>query len=189
MYTDPSGHVAVSTLLISVLISVLVNVGIEAYEEYKGQEKDIMDYVGAVLGGAISGLGVGFMGAIVLGGVGEMVEVAFSGEATKDNLVPTFFSGAFSGAIGFGAGEVIKYAACLIGTGVVKVASKLLSNNKVNRFLTNAGFEGIKIGTKGIFKITKSLASVEGNIITDIFSGLGSGGYSWLEKYFVTHVF
>lgn len=104
------------------------------------------------------------------------------------DYVGAVLGGAFGGAIGFGAGEVIKYAACLIGTGVGKLASKLLSNNKVNRFLTNAGFEGIKIGTKGIFKITKSLASVEGNVITDLFSGLGSGGYSWLEKYFAIRV-
>ena len=76
----------------------------------------------------------------------------------------------------------------MIGTGVGKLASKLFSNNKVNRFLVNAGFERIKIGTKGIFKITKSLASVEGNIIIDIFSGLGSGGYSCLENYFAIRV-
>ena len=144
---DPSGHFAISTLILSVVISTIVNVGIEIYEDTHGQDKDAMDYVGAILGGA------------------------------------------FSGAIGFGAIEAIKYATCLIGTGVGKLASKLFSNNKVNRLVTKAGFEGIKIGTKGIFKITKNLASVEGNIITDIFSGLGSGGYSWLENYFVTHVF
>lgn len=76
----------------------------------------------------------------------------------------------------------------MIGTGVGKLVSKLFSNNKVNRLLTKAGFEGIKIGTKGIFKIIKSLASVEGNVITDIFSGLGSGGYLCLENYFAIRV-
>ena len=45
----------------------------------------------------------------------------------------------------------------MIGTGVGKLASKLLSNNKVNRFLANAGFEGIKIGIKGQVLSTKGV--------------------------------
>ena len=77
----------------------------------------------------------------------------------------------------------------MVENGAGKVASKIFSNNKVNRFISEIGFEGIKIGTKRIGKLLSQVAAIEGNTFVDMVSALGAGGYSWLENLFVTRFF
>ena len=102
-----------ATLLISVAVNVVINLVTEVIEDVSsdgklGGDKDGMDYLGALAGGAISGLGVGAGTTMLTGGLGSMVDSYISGESdsVEDGLV-SFSTGAMSSLIGFGIGKGI----------------------------------------------------------------------------------
>ena len=180
MYADPSGHLAVSIgLIISVVINATISVVMEVYEDRKDGElfndKDLLDYFGAGLSGAISGMAGSATSAIALGGIASMVKCVFSGETSANNMMTSIFTGAMSGLIGFGIGEVIKYGVSFVEAGVIKMASKVTSNYQVNKFLTKIGMDTIKVGFKNLKGLTKQFASLENNHIATIISNSITG--------------
>ena len=181
MYVDPTGHFAIISFLISVGIGAAISIAMEAIEDGKdGQffnDKDFWDYFGAGVGGAISGMAGNAAAAILLGGVASMVETAISGEATANNMMSTFLTGAIGGLIGFGIGEIAKYGASLAEAGIGKVVAKFTSNNTVNRMFTKMGATTTKIGMKSIRKIVSGLAAAEKNYFAVTISSLASGWF------------
>ena len=137
MYVDPSGHFSITNFLISVAIGALISITMEAIEDKNdGQffnDKDFWDYFGAGVSGTIGGMAGNPVAAILLGGIAPMVETAISDETTTYNMMTSFLSGAIGGLIGFGIGEIAKYAASLAEAGIGKVVAKFTSNNTVNR--------------------------------------------------------
>ena len=98
-----------------------------------GGDKDGMDYLGAIAGGAISGLGAGAGTTMLTGGLGSMVYSYISGESdsVEDGLV-SFSTGAMSSLIGFGIGKGITKK--IANTKLNKILSG--SNNKINKRIT-----------------------------------------------------
>ena len=180
---DPTGHFGIISLLISVGIGAAISIAKEAIEDVKdGQffnDKDLMDYIGAGFGGAISGMAGNVATAFLLGGIGSMIETAFSGEATSDNMISTFLSGALGGLVGYGIGEVAKYAASFLQVGAGKFISKFVSkktvNNTINIMFARMGATGTKIGSKNIKGIVRSLAKAEKNYFAVTVSSFVSG--------------
>ena len=189
MYVDPTGHCAIASFLISVGIGAVIGVIMEAIEDGKdGQflnDKDFWDYFGAGVGGAISGMAGNAAAAILLGGVASMVETAISGEATANNMMSTFLTGAIGGLIGFGIGEIAKYGASLAEAGIGKLVAKIASktpsksivNTTINKMFAKMGATTTKIGMKSIRKIASGLAAAEKNYFAVTVSSLASGWF------------
>ncbi len=181
MYVDPSGHFSITNFLISVAIGALISITMEAIEDKKdGQffnDKDFWDYFGAGVSGTIGGMAGNPVAAILLGGIAPMVETAISDETTTYNMMTSFLSGAIGGLIGFGIGEIAKYAASLAEAGIGKVVAKFTSNNTVNRMFAQMGATTTKIGTKSIWKIASGLAAAEKNYFAVTISSLASGWF------------
>ena len=181
MYVDPSGHFSITNFLISVAIGALISITMEAIEDKKdGQffnDKDFWDYFGAGVSGTIGGMAGNPVAAILLGGIAPMVETAISDETTTYNMMTSFLSGAIGGLIGFGIGEIAKYAASLAEAGIGKVVAKFTSNNTVNRMFAQMGATTTKIGTKNIWKIASGLAAADKNYFAVTISSLASGWF------------
>ena len=189
MYVDPTGHFAIISFFISVGIGAAISIAMEAIEDRKdGQffnDKDFLDYFGAAIGGAISGMAGNAAAAIILGSIGSMVETAFSGEATTYNMMFSFLTGAIGGLIGFGIGEIAKYGASLAEAGIGKLAAKIASktpsksivNTTINKMFAKMGATTTKIGMKSIRKIASGLAAAEKNYFAVTVSSLASGWF------------
>ena len=151
----------------------------EAIEDGKDgkffNDKDFLDYLGAGLGGAISGMAGSATSAISLGAISSMVESIFSGETSVNNMMTSIFSGAIRGLIGFGIGEVVTYGVSFVEAGVVKIAAKVSSNYQVNKFLTRIGVGTIKVGLKNLKGLTKQFASLKNNHIATVISNSVTG--------------
>ena len=128
-----------ATLLISVTVNVVINLVIEVIEDVSsdgklGGDKDGMDYLGALAGGAISG----------------------ESDSVEDGLV-SFSTGAMSSLIGFGMGKGITKK--IANTKLNKILSG--SNNKINKRITELFKAGkfhpnVHPGKIGVIGRTKS---------------------------------
>lgn len=181
MYIDPNGYFAIISFLISVGVSSAISIIMELVEDKKDGEclndKNIWDYVGAGISGAISGMAGNIAMAILLGGVSSVIDDAFAGELTEKNLMLSFVGGAIGGIIGFGISEIVKFGTSFAEAGIGKMISKVKTNNIANRMFSKMGAANIKIGENSIKEITKVLASAEKNYVAVTISSLASGWF------------
>ena len=144
MYYDPTGHLLLVTLA-CIGISALMSFASEAYEDWKNDgklgngDKDPGDYLGAIIGGAISGLGKGFIASTVFGVLGDVVDSYISGELTADNALATIGGSLFSNVVSFGVseymGNVTRKAASYIKAYSIINMKDIVPNNKINKIL------------------------------------------------------
>lgn len=153
MYLDPTGHFWFT--IICALISCAVSVTIEFAEDINDGElfndKDVFDYLGAAVGGFISGLGGGLVSSLALGIAGDVVDAWISGGLKEIGVGELILTSAISSAIGFGVGKVV-------GKGMRKVATfakakqffnmkGIVSNNVINKQMKPIA-NGLNIGSK-----------------------------------------
>ena len=148
-----------ATLLISVAVNVVINLVTEVIEDVSsdgkfGGDKDVMDYLGAIADGAISG----------------------ESDSVEDGLV-SFSTGAMSSLIGFGIGKGITKK--IANTKLNKILSG--SNNKINKRITELFKAGKfhpnvhpgKIGVIGRTKLYEKLyKGLNYNGLETIISGI-----------------
>ena len=169
MYADPSGHIALSTLLISMAIGAVIgfatsyvpdvvkNFG-DGFEwaDFNTFEDNWLKYVGATLGGAISGMGVGLGTTILTSGIGNVVEAAFAGNIdTFGDFLLRFTIGGVLGGVGFGISKGI--ASSLADKKILGILGSLNNNTKVNKRLAKAGFGHLNIARDGFSKVYNTM--------------------------------
>ncbi len=171
--------------LICVAVSIAVSLVSEAIEDYKEDgklfngDKDWKDYVGAAAGGAISGLGGGFVSSVGLGIVGDTVDAWISGDLKEEENMSSFLAtSAMTNVIGYGIGD-------FLGNGARKVASNLkiikskrkIPNNTINKELRKIT-SNLNIGAKRATKdtIAKKIFATNkwkpGQLLEDVISSL-----------------
>ena len=162
-YVDPTGHFPF--VIILAIISLAANVGREFIEDLSdGQlmnDKNGFDYLGAAVGGFISGLGGGFISGLALGVVGDTVDALINGELAEYGVGNILLTSVISSVISTGAGTIV-------GKGARKLASfvkakqifglkGIVANNVINKQLREITND-LNIGAK---KATVSFISDE----------------------------
>ena len=178
MYSDPSGHFSLSSIIICIAVSFLAELTSDLIDDGK-INSDIQDYLGAILSGAIGGLGTGLISSAIFSGLGEVLSKTLITNEIKSfgEALLVFSMSAVSASVGYGIGKgVQKWRGTVKFNSIVGNSTK---NIVINNKLANAGFEQLKIGVlgksgviDGIIINTKSL-----DIIDDIFE-VGFGFFS-----------
>lgn len=107
---------------------------------------------GAAIGGAIGGLGSGFISTITFNGIGNVVESAINGEINSFGEFMTVLTiGCITSAIGYGISKgITKYFA---DKKILNALGNLSDNSKVNKKLAAMGLKELKIGKNGFNEI------------------------------------
>ena len=115
-----------------------------------------LKYIGAALGGAIGGLGAGIGTTILASGIGSVVEGVFSGEITSmQDAVVQFAIGGVLGGVGYGVSKIISVG--FASKKISGIIGTVTDNSKINKNLSKAGYNNLKIGRDGMKKISKEL--------------------------------
>ena len=175
-----------ATLLISVAVNVVINLVTEVIEDVSsdgkfGGDKDGMDYLGAIAGGAISGLGTNPVVGVVTGTIGDMIDGAISGDINETNSSDYFINSLVNNAAFAGASQLAKKGVALIGGTTFSIMKKSkISNNKINRVLKSLT-NGLNIGSKKatIINIAKKMEA--NKLFNDIYDGIDLGVSSLIK--------
>ena len=158
MYADPSGHFAISTLIIGAVIG-FVTTGIKDYvNDGKLFNGDISgwEYFCSTLGGTIGGLGAGLGTTILASGVGNVIEAAFAGDISSfRDVMIQFALGGVLGGVGYGISKGI--TSIFADKKIFGILGNLSDNAKVNKRLAKAGFGYLKIGKHGFSAVYDEL--------------------------------
>ena len=183
MNSDPEGHFWFSILC--AVISSAVNLVTEFVEDLSDgklmNDKNATDYVGAAVGGFISGFGGGFFSSVGLGVVGDSVDALINGEMAENGfgnvLTNSLFSSISSFAVGGFAGKTARKVASKIKAKKIINPKGVVENNIINKELRGIT-EDLNIGAKKatITTITDQIFKVNkwktGNNIEKIISSL-----------------
>lgn len=178
MNTDPSGHFAISAIIISAVIG-FVTTGIKDYvNDGKLFNGDISgwEYFGSTLGGAVGGLGAGLGTTILASGVGNIIEAAFVGDISSFGDVMTQFAlGGLLGGVGYGISKGI--TSIFADKKIFGILGNLNDNTKVNKRLAKAGFGHLKIGKHGLYAVYNEMYEAYG---FDTMKDAISNGYDFV---------
>ena len=157
-YVDPTGHFAISAIIIGALIG-FVTTGIKDFVNdgklFNG-DISILEYFGSVLGGAIGGLGVGLGTTILASGVGNVIEAAFAGDISSfEDVMIQFVLGGVLGGVGYGISKGV--TSIFADKKIFSILGNLSDNAKVNKRLAKAGFAYLKIGKHGFETVYNEL--------------------------------
>ena len=164
--SDPYGQFSMLTLF-TVAASALVSAGRELMDDLKDgkllNDKDIFDYLGAFVGGAISGLGKSPVGGVFFGTLGDMVDAAISGELNEDNAGNMLKNSVISNVVGEVTGGVAE-----------KGVRRAMSNFKASRIIKMKGKVSNNVINKKLRQITNNLnigakKATKSNIADQIF--------------------
>lgn len=163
---DSNGKFAfLVTSLIGAFVGAVVNLATELIEDVStdgkiGGDKDGMDYLGAAVGGAISGLGTNPVVGIVTGTIGDTVDSFISGESNSvEDGINVFSTSLMTSLISYGIGKGITNK--IAKTKINKILSG--SNYKVNKRITKLINSGKlkkhpgKVGVVGKSQLYKKL--------------------------------
>ena len=163
---DSNGKVGfLATLLIGALVGAVVNLATELIEDVStdgkiGGDKDGMDYLGAAVGGAISGTGSGFIGGTFTGFAGDIFDGLISGDLSLDNFVEYAKNSLANNAINSGALAVTKVGIAFGGGATFSILKKTkkVSHSKINKVLRPLT-DDLNIGSKKatIYNISKKI--------------------------------
>ena len=184
MYADPSGHSIILAMLIGAGIGLVVGLGSQlasdvisnvitnGFDFSEWEMSSWQTYVGAGLGGAIGGLGVGVGSTILAGGVGNVIEAAFAGEISSfGDVMVQFALGGVLGGVGYGISKGI--TSIFADRKIFSVLGNLTDNTKVNKRLVKAGFGHLKIGKHGLHNVYKEMYEAYGfNTMKDAISSV-----------------
>lgn len=127
MNVDYNGNFGMFTVwLIGVSVSAAVSLVSEAIEDVTSDgklfnDKGFTDYAGAVVGGAIGGMGQGFISGALSGFVGNMIDGWISGDLNNDNYKEYLIDSAVGSIITSG-----------IGVGTEKLTLRVKSQSFIN---------------------------------------------------------
>ena len=189
MYADPSGHLTVAALLISIGISLAFEV-LEDAIDGNGWDHDWKDYLGAGISGLFGGLGGTIVHQIGFALAGGMIDAWLSGDLEQNGLFNTLGSIALSSTISLGIGTVAKRVASGFKASSLRKLSKNIANKKLNAIGLN-----FKIGSNaakargGVSFMIRNQSKWIGNIISEytgsaLSSGIVSLGYEQISSYF-----
>lgn len=147
---DCDGHFA---LWASVLIGALIGLTTTFIKDWADNgtpfdgSVDWREYVGAGIGGAIAGLGQGFLSTVVFSGLGNAIQSSISNEIKSfEEFAFSFSIGAIIGVIGYAVSTGIQ---SLGNKKVISIMGKSMDKLKINNRLAAAGFKNMKVGKMG----------------------------------------
>ena len=183
-YSDPTGHFAIWA---SVLIGAAIGLAVTFVKDWVDDGRPFngsvswQEYVGAGVGGAISGLGTGFVSTVLFSGLGSVAQSAIMGNiGSFSDFAITFGIGAAVGAIGY----VVTAGIRVIGNKkVMGVIGESTRNIRINKRLAEAGFKNLKVGKLGYQGVYDALYKHFGfEIVENVWQvayGVGTGFLPW----------
>ena len=141
---DMTGNLSITVTC--VLISAGISFVTEAYHDYKrdkklfNSDKWYREYAGAIVGGAVSGLGKGFLSSVGFGVAGDMIDAVISGEFQKkddtfDFVATTIASNVLGCCLGEIASSVGKRFASTIKANQIYKSKATMKNSTINKEL------------------------------------------------------
>lgn len=132
-------------------------------------------YAGSIIGGAISGAGQGFVGTIILGGLGSIVNNVMGSGFNPDweNMIFDCLTSVGVSAIGYGIGQIVRFGFSGVEAKALKALSKSTGNNVLNKYLNRIG-AGVNIGVKDVNKLANALFNAEKNMVGAFVESLAS---------------
>ena len=157
-YSDTSGHMPI---FVAALIGMVAGLTVTFIKDWADDGKpfngsvDWRDYVGAGAGGAIAGLGTGFVSTIIFSGLGSAVQSAIMGDISSfGDFAFALGIGAVVGAIGYAVSAGIQ---AIGDKKVMGVIGNSMNKLKINHRLASAGFKNLKVGKLGYQNVYDAL--------------------------------
>ena len=192
-YSDPSGHFAISAIVIGVVFGFVGTMITDYMEDRKlfDGSQDFWDYFGNSIAGGIGGLagafGLNMLGSMLFSVAGDTVGAFLSGDIDFCG----FISGDASAWKSFGQTVALSLGMSILSSGISSAVSDAFGtsqykairgvsnkNIKVNKYLKGltgsykkAGVNALKIGADSMDDFLKALRKTTSNVIVTELSG------------------
>ena len=158
MYTDPSGHAILTSIIIGLVISLSSTVFSDWLDDGEIFNGSVtwQEYVGSALSAVVSAFGAGFFSSAILNGIGDVIGAAFAGDITSfEDALEQFVWGASFAIVTDVISKKISFL--FSKKKISKMLGNLKNHGRVNKRLTKAGFSNLKIGIDGIDNVYRAL--------------------------------
>ena len=187
---DPSGHAFILSMLLSIGISLMMEVIEDAIDGGLGDDShDWRDYLGAGISGFFGAFGKTRVAQAIFSVAGSLVDAAVSGDMQDNGVGSTIVNVISSFALSVGVNIVSKHIAAKLKAGTISKMTRKLANRTLKKIGANInmGSNAVKIGGKAY--IAKAIVKSEwiGNkvckeIVMPIANGIFAIGYGQVQN-------
>jgi hypothetical protein len=186
---DPSGHVFILTMLLSIGISLMMEVIEDAIDGGLGDDShDWRDYLGAGISGFFGGFTKFKKMSTLLSLVGSLVDAAISGDFKDNGVLNTLINIGLSMAVSWAVGKFVRRVAAHLKATSINKMSRRLANKTLRKIKANINMGSNAVKEEGLPYIANAIKESKwiGNdvcekVVKPIVQGLTSLGYGQIS--------